>query len=746
MSEPLESDVDRLSELFNEEGINLNCYSSGEVATPLSLLCSSLEESEEQARSLETLLKVMCERKIEPKGLLDKNSDGFNIIHRLCRNYKADNLQKIIRLIADADRDALWIKDEDCHEYPLHQLCRRYKDGEHQENMIDIIRAFVESGFDIHAKDGYGNNTLHILCQYRHSYVIETIKMLLDIGIYVNFKAKNQNEETLLHKLCRADDPGRCLKDGIQFLADHGVDLNDKDWEGTTILHWLCNTKNGGNKDLLEIIMLLKRKGVNLNVTDGADSDGYTALHLLCINYRRDNMVDVIRELITADEDVDLNAKTEDGGTALHYLCQNCENRDLVLFDVIQLFIETGKVDLNVTDVDRKTILHHLCENYQNSKLIDIIGLLIKNKININAKDCNGETAFQYLIQKHPHNVVFNQLIQLFKDNGCESAQVYQRNLRLDEDSDISDHPEYYSNVKRLRLQSKNDEIFNDIMASGNSSINPQSLSLLTDLCKIYGEESSIEIINECIRRGFDFTASHKVFGKDTVVHHLCKFYKKENLLNILKALFADGGVHVHLKDEDGNSVLHSLCKYYNRDDIYQIIEMLVIHYGADINARNKHRRTPLYLLCSYHPTTNESVFIDAIRRLIEGIGADPLIKGQGKSTVLHALCQNYQGKNIPDVVRLLIEKRVDLNARKTSGETALGLLSQYYPHKKELLRTAELFIQKGFSINQNKTDKVPKWFNSETSLLDCLKKNDKIQNKERIVALLAKITDDDLI
>jgi len=166
----------------------------------------------------------MFERQIEPKGLLDNSSDdGFNLLHRLCKNnYLGENLQKIIRLF---DRKALWSKDSDGHNYPLHLLCRYFNGDQHQEKLFDIIRAFIDCGFDIHTEDRYGNNALHILCQYQPDYVIKIIEKLLNTGISVNLKAKNQNEQTLLHKLCCAEDPGMCLKNGIQFFVDRNFDL-----------------------------------------------------------------------------------------------------------------------------------------------------------------------------------------------------------------------------------------------------------------------------------------------------------------------------------------------------------------------------------------------------------------------------------------------------------------------------------------------------------------------------------------
>ena len=84
--------------------------------------------------------------------------------------------------------------------------------------------------------------------------------------------------------------------------------------------------------------------------------------------------------------------------------------------------------------------------------------------------------------------------------------------------------------------------------------------------------------------------------------------------------------------------------------------------------------------------------------------------------------------------MELLIEKGVDLNAKTITGETALGLLCEKYPHEEELFKTVQLLMGKGFDMNG---EKVPQWINNETSILDCLNKNPNIENKERIAELL---------
>jgi len=384
-------------------------------------------------------------------------------------------------------------------------------------------------------------------------------------------------------------DPGWFLKDAVQFFADHiFVDyLGARDPSGKTILHLLCG-KSIRNKNVIEITKLLKKRKVNLDVVD---EDGHTALHLVCKNYRRDDMlIDIIKELIN---DTDLDKKTEDGSTALLYLCEYCKSDD-GLINIIKLFLDSGRVELNAIDFNKKTILHHLCEKYQNSSLVNIVQLLIEKGIDINAKDSYKETAVQHLVQsRYPHADEMNQIIQLFIKRGCKSAElcheyILNRTENVITLSSILNHPVYIINGERRSILWVNDKIFHAIKArsqhySRNSSIDPRSLSFLRDLCNIYGEESAIEIIKECIRGGYDFTANRRNFQGDTAVHDLCKCYKKEKLLGILKALFADGGVNVQTKGEDGNTFLHLICKYYNGDNISDILEMLVNSLKTDV-------------------------------------------------------------------------------------------------------------------------------------------------------------------
>jgi len=512
-----------------------------------------------------------------------------------------------------------------------------------------------------------------------------------------HLRAEHQDDGTRLHKLMRRAyrDPGWFLKDAVQFFADHIPDcLNAKDSSDRTILHWLCERFESDN--LLDMIKLLKRLKIKMDIVD---EDGFTALHLLCKNYRCDNLIDIIRELIS-DADLDL---------------------------------------INAIDVNRKNILHHLCEKYQHPNLVNIVELLIKNGIDINAKDSNGETAVQHLLKIYPGDNAIYQVIQLFIDERCEFTEEFERNFQENPDrAELLDYSERHSNVKRRRLQSKNDEMIDQIIVrlnlrddSGNSS---PSKNLRHLLCSPKGRENAVQIIKECIESGYDFKVNN-------AVHDLCKFYKEENLLYILKAVITEGGVHVHIKGEDGNTFLHLICKYYYGDNIIDIIEMLVNDCKADPNARNDQQRTPLYFLCCCCRKIEDISIVGVIRRFTE-IGAEPKIRDHNKMSTLHALCQSYKGANISEIVELLIKKGVDVNAKTTYGRTALGFLCENYPDEEELFKTVQLFMDRGFHMNAK--NKVPNWINNETSILDCLNKNSKIVSKARITKLLLENINDD--
>ena len=83
---------------------------------------------------------------------------------------------------------------------------------------------------------------------------------------------------------------------------------------------------------------------------------------------------------------------------------------------------------------------------------------------------------------------------------------------------------------------------------------------------------------------------------------------------------------------------------------------------------------------------------MEIIRLLIEN-GVDVNAKDDDGDTALHKLCDNYQNENLIEIIVLLIQNKVDVNAksekyREHGGYTARKIISKRYnkENKDEIL------------------------------------------------------------
>jgi hypothetical protein len=62
-------------------------------------------------------------------------------------------------------------------------------------------------------------------------------------------------------------------------------------------------------------------------------------------------------------------------------------------------------------------------------------------------------------------------------------------------------------------------------------------------------------------------------------------------------------------------------------------------------------------------------------------------------------LCKNYQNENLIDIIRLLIEKGIDVNCENRDGDNALHFLCANYKNE-NLIDIIRLLIEKGIDVN----------------------------------------------
>ncbi len=119
----------------------------------------------------------------------------------------------------------------------------------------------------------------------------------------------------------------------------------------------------------------------------------------------------------------------------------------------------------------------------------------------------------------------------------------------------------------------------------------------------------------------------------DEKERQLCHFLEEEspNFENIRKIISND----VDLKNSISLIVLSSNESLHNQQDFLETFQSLIFH-GVNINKQDNHGRN-----------------------------------------VLHILCQKYGKKNLPSIIRLLIEKKMEINTTDVNGENAIFYLCQ---------------------------------------------------------------------
>ena len=117
-----------------------------------------------------------------------------------------------------------------------------------------------------------------------------------------------------------------------------------------------------------------------------------------------------------------------------------------------------------------------------------------------------------------------------------------------------------------------------------------------------------------------------------------------------------------------------------------------LIDYGADVNATEEDGRSTwnaLHSLCRYHTLPT---LADLIKYLLEK-RVDINAKSPFGFNALHLACCYQTGTNLLGVVRLLLERGIDVNARTNHGFTALHFLCKNYSNN-DLKQIIELMLK----------------------------------------------------
>ena len=198
----------------------------------------------------------------------------------------------------------------------------------------EAVKALVEAGADVNARDEYGNtpllHTLFLLrdgAQEPDEVVVEVMTILIKGGADVN--ARNEYGNTPLHGFAT-----RRLPEGVEALIEAGADVNARNKHGSTPLH---ASHNSYAPKRAEIIKILIKDGADVNARD---ESGDTPLHQFALV----GPPEAVEALIEAG--ADLTVKDAYDSTPMHEAI--CCSYDEEKAAIIKILVDAG-ADVNAT-------------------------------------------------------------------------------------------------------------------------------------------------------------------------------------------------------------------------------------------------------------------------------------------------------------------------------------------------------------------------------------------------------------
>ena len=345
------------------------------------------------------------------------NEEGLAPLLLLCWNQHSEILLELVKIVLE--RPDVDINVQDNGEWnALGMACRHCQ----SKNLVGLVRLLLERGISVNSKNQDGDSALIVLCaNYKHIGLLQIARLLIEHKIDIN--ATNSFGWNALLSICY-NFKGEMLYDVIKILLEAGIKVDHIDQTGNTALTIVCSQYKREN--LIDIVRLLVQDyKINVKIQN---NKGWDALFALLHNYHGSNILGIMKILLDAGSNV--SCKTEDGwNSILALFSQQYLSPDFI--HMTRLLIE-HRVDLKIKDPAGCNALIFLCSNYKGEQLIDILKLLVKNGIDVNAaSNTQGWNALVFLSRNNKQHDAFIPAARLLVKAGFDIKKTENDNWNL---------------------------------------------------------------------------------------------------------------------------------------------------------------------------------------------------------------------------------------------------------------------------------------------------------------------------
>lgn len=277
---------------------------------------------------------------------------------------KWKNLNDLKTLLEDSI-DVDHVRDEE-GKTPLLVACEFNRQNSH----LECIEYLLKIGADVNAEDDNFNSCLTLAAKASKK---ETSKLLLEYGADADHKNEKGRSPTF------SAIAGENFE-AVQFFLDNGSSANEEDETCLTLLSYATKINRGESH--LKISELLLEKGADVNAKD---FDGKTPIHYLVSSAN----VNIFQLFLYFKAGVDMKDNSGEKPLSISLRGNNLK--------VVELLIKNGSdVNAIINDNDGSTPLHEACKYACDVK---ILKTLLKNGANMDATDFEDRTPFMTFIK-----------------------------------------------------------------------------------------------------------------------------------------------------------------------------------------------------------------------------------------------------------------------------------------------------------------------------------------------------------